>query len=173
MAKLESLIPKIFRWEGGFVDDPKDHGGATNMGVTIPTWRAVGYDKDGDGDIDVDDIRLLSRADASIVLKKYYWDRWKADRIRSQAVAELLVDWVWCSGKWGIIIPQRILKVPDDGKVGPMTLESINNANPSGLHFAITQARIQFINDIVKAHPDQARFKQGWLNRLKDFRYFT
>ena len=58
MAKVELLAPKILQWEGGFVNDPTDHGGATNMGVTIATWKQVGYDKDGDGDIDVDDIRL-------------------------------------------------------------------------------------------------------------------
>jgi hypothetical protein len=27
-------LPFILRWEGGFVDDPNDHGGRTNKGVT-------------------------------------------------------------------------------------------------------------------------------------------
>ena len=33
------------------------------MGITIATWKAVGYDKDGDGDIDAQDIKLLTKAD--------------------------------------------------------------------------------------------------------------
>ena len=102
MAKVELFAPKILRYEGGFVNDPCDKGGATNMGVTLATWRQVGYDKDGDGDIDADDIRLLTVSDAISVLKTNYWNRWKADQITNQSIAEILVDWVWGSGKWKI-----------------------------------------------------------------------
>jgi len=63
MANVYKLAPWILKWEGGFVNDPDDLGGATNMGVTIGTWKSCGYDKDGDGDIDVDDLRLLTRED--------------------------------------------------------------------------------------------------------------
>ena len=59
MAKIEPLAKFILSFEGGFVNDPKDHGGATNKGVTIGTWRQQGYDKNGDGRIDVKDLRLI------------------------------------------------------------------------------------------------------------------
>jgi len=32
------------------------------------------------------------------ILRPYYWDRWQADRIDSQALANIVVDWVWGSG---------------------------------------------------------------------------
>ena len=48
MANVNQLAPFILKWEGGFVNDPADLGGATNMGVTIGTWKSCGYDKDGD-----------------------------------------------------------------------------------------------------------------------------
>ena len=171
MAKILVFAPKILRYEGGFVNDPKDRGGATNMGVTLATWRQVGYDKDGDGDIDADDIKLLSANDAVSVLKLNYWDRWKSDQIGNQSIAEILVDWVWGSGKWGIVIPQRILKVPDDGIVGTATLFALNSANQRGLHEAIFQARGRFILDLVKNHPEQKKFLDGWMNRLNQFKF--
>ena len=171
MAKVELLAPKILKWEGGFVNDPLDAGGATNKGVTIATWRACGYDKDGDGDIDVDDMRLLTVADATMVLKRYYWDRWQADRIENQSVADILVDWVWASGVHGIKIPQRILGVTIDGKVGNQTIAAVNAADPSTLFKQIWLARKDFLNGIVQRNPSQKRFIKGWLNRLNDFKY--
>jgi len=141
------------------------------MGVTLDTWKKVGYDKDGDGDIDADDIRQLSKQDAIAVLRLNYWNRWKADQITNQSISEILVDWLWGSGKWGIVIPQRILKVLDDGIVGPATLYAVNSANQSGLHAAIFQARGRFILDLVKSHPEQKKFLDGWVNRLNQFRF--
>lgn len=171
MANVKLLTPKILKWEGGFVNDPSDKGGATNKGVTLSTWRACGYDKDGDGDIDCDDIKLLSVDDATTVLKKYFWDRWKADGILNQSVANILVDWVWGSGKWGIVIPQRILYLKEDGIVGNNTLNAVNNIDPAKFHAQIKQAREKFFNDIVEKDESQERFIEGWLNRLNDFKY--
>ena len=96
MADVMKLVPYILKWEGGFINDPQDLGGATNMGVTISTWKQVGYDKDGDGDIDVNDLHLLTRDDVvNRVLKPHYWDRCRADEIESQSIANIFVDWVW------------------------------------------------------------------------------
>jgi lysozyme family protein len=171
MAKVELLAPKILRWEGGFVNDPVDHGGATNKGVTLSTWTQVGYDKNGDGDIDVDDIRLLTQQDATIVLKKFYWDRWKADGINNQSIADILVDWVWCSGKWGVVIPQRVLNVTADGIVGTVTLKALNSANQQKFFEAIVTERTKFIYNIISHNPSQKRFLNGWMNRLNDFKF--
>ena len=172
MANVNQLAPFILKWEGGFVNDPADLGGATNMGVTIGAWKSCGYDKDGDGDIDVDDLRLLTREDVvNRVLKPHYWDRWKADLITSQSVANILVDWVWASGAHGIKIPQRLLGVTVDGIVGPKTIAAVNARNPRELFDMIKIARFDFIEDICRKRPANNKFKRGWMNRINDLRF--
>lgn len=172
-SNIEKLSPIVAKWEGGYVNDPLDKGGATNMGITINTWRLVGYDKDGDGDIDNEDIRLLNKNDFKAVLRKY-WNKWQADYIINQSIANILVDWYWASGKWGVVIPQRILGVDDDGVVGTKTLDALNDAilnDAQGLFDKIYQAREKFLRNIVDNNPSQIRFLKGWLNRLRDFNF--
>lgn len=190
MAKVEVFLPFILKWEGGFVKDPADAGGATNKGVTIATWQRCGYDKDGDGKIDIADLKLITNDDVMTkVLKPYYWDRWQADKIKSQKIANILVDWVWGSGVYGIKIPQRLLGVKQDGVVGGKTLAALNAADPDSLFEQIYNARLKYFDDIVAAsvaryearigrksteverlrHTNQ-RFVKGWRNRLYDLK---
>lgn len=170
MAEIKKLSPIVTKWEAGFVNDPKDKGGVTNMGITIGTWRQIGYDKTGDGIIDIQDIRALDEHDFAAVLK-IYWNRWSANRIINQSVANLLVDWVFTSGSWGIKIPQRILGLKEDGVVGNQTLTAINLANQKVFFDAVFEARKKFFHDIVKNNPSQRKFLKGWLNRLNDFKF--
>lgn len=171
MANARLYIPLVLRWEGGFVNDPLDRGGATNKGVTIATWKCMGYDNDNDGDIDIADLKLMSDEQAFQIMKRGYWDRWKADQINNQSVAEQLVDWVWGSGVWGIKLPQHILNVTADGVVGPKTIEALNNYNQKDIHFLIKQDRIIFINGIVQRDKSQMRFYKGWMNRINSFKF--
>lgn len=165
MAKVEELFPFIQKWEGGFVDDPLDNGGATNMGVTIATFesycRKKGYPRPT-----VDRLRGISKDTAMDILKTMYWDRWRADDIESQRIANVLVDWVWASGAWGIKIPQRLLGVKEDGIVGPKTLSKLNAQDPTLFFNRLIEERVNFVESIVNNHPSQKRFLKGWLNRI-------
>jgi len=133
----------------------------------------LGDDTNGDGVIDGEDLRLISEEDVvERVLRPHYWNRWQADRIFSQALANMLVDWVWCSGRWGIVIPQGILGVEQDGIVGERTLQRLNSyPDPESLFEKIKQTRSAYLNLICIDRPANKRFLKGWLNRLNDFRW--
>lgn len=168
MANVEKLAPLILKWEGGFVNDPDDLGGATNRGVTLATYmqycRKKGYPVPT-----VERLENLSDREWTEILKTMYWDRWKANQIESQSVANILVDWIWASGTHGIKIPQQLLNVKVDGIVGTKTIEAVNSRNPRELFDLIKIARFDFIEEICRKRPANNKFKRGWLNRINDF----
>jgi len=165
MADINLLVPKILKWEGGYVNNPFDKGGATNMGVTLAAWQHLGHPVATEKDI-----KNLTHDDFKIVLRQY-WNQWQADRIENQSIAEILVDWVWGSGIWGIKIPQQLLGVKPDGQVGNKTLTAINGYDAAELHKMIWEAREQFLQNIVKNNASQNIFLKGWLNRLNDYQF--
>lgn len=174
MAEVKKFEPFVLRLEGGskYTNKKSDRGGATKYGITIATWRTVGYDKNGDGKIDEKDVQLISEEDFKKVLKRNFWDKWKADEIKNQSVAEILVDWIWASGKWGIIKPQQLLGVKADGIVGKQTLAAVNGyPNQRQLFEALKNARKAYINKLIKADPSQIVNKKGWLNRINALEY--
>lgn len=158
-------MPFILRWEGGFSDHPADRGGATNKGVTLATFRQFyGADRTAD------DLRAMTDAQWLHIFREGYWNRWQADRIASQSLANLLVDWVWASGSHGITRPQRILGVEADGIVGEQTLAALAALAaraPEPLFHQLKAARIAFVEGIVRENPSQKVFLRGWKNRIE------
>jgi Putative secretion activating protein len=171
MADINKLVPLIFKWEGDWSNNKNDKGGATNMGITLSTWKSQGYDKDRDGDIDINDLKLVTKQDVIEILRKNYWNRWRADQIQNQSIANLLVDWIWNSGVHGIKIPQKVLGVTVDGLVGNKTIDAINKSNPEVLFNKLKQARREFFIQITRNDKTQLMFLKGWLNRLDDFKF--
>lgn len=188
MASIDKLIPFILKWEGGFVNDPTDRGGATNKGVTIATYEAYCRQK-GLPRPTVEQLKNIPDAHWRDIIKTVFWDKWHADDIHSQKVANILVDWVWLSGVHGIKKPQALLGVKADGIVGNKTLSAVNFADPKELFAALYKERVKFINAIVArsvaayekkiGRPatekellkyTQKRFAKGWLNRLAEIK---
>lgn len=177
MADVKVLAPFILSFEGGFVNHPNDRGGATNKGVTIATWKKYGRDLDNDGDIDVDDVKLISNEDATNILKSFYWDKAKADDIKSQSVANIIVDWVWGSGSRILKKVQeeanKLVKKPTgvDGIIGKDSLRVINEADPKELFQRLHDRRTKFFNDIVANNSSQQIYLKGWLRRLNSIEF--
>lgn len=190
MANIEHFIPFLIKWEAGIIkknnetnesffqrarktgwaDDPDDSGGQTMVGVTMATYeefcRKKGYPRPTS-----ERLMNLSYDDWKSVLKMFYWDRWRADEIKSQSIAEIVCDWIWASGIHGIKIPQELVGVMPDGIVGPKTIAAVNSKNPRELFDQIKIARFDFIEDICRKRPANNKFKRGWLNRVNDIKF--
>lgn len=172
MASFEKFAGKLLHLEGGFVNHPKDKGGPTKYGVILATWKEYGHDKDGDGDIDIDDIKLLTEEDAKNVAKNIFWDFFQADKILNQSVAEFIVDWGYNSGRKTVaLIVQKLLDVPVDGKFGKITLSVLNGIPQEPFFEKLKAARKDFINGIIARRPDQKVFYKGWMKRISSFEF--
>ena len=168
MAKVEKLAPFILKWEGGFSNDPDDSGGATMKGITLNTFKAYRKEK-GLPVPTVNDLKSISDKEWTAILKSKYWDPFKADEIKSQAIANLIVGWGWGSGVVTAIKQvQKLLGLTQDGVVGNVTLSVINNSAPEQLFNKIWLARKDFFIDICINKPTQIKFLKGWTNRLYD-----
>jgi lysozyme family protein len=170
MAKFENFVDRLLVLEGGFAILKNDKGGATKYGVTLQTWKEFGHDKDGDGDIDVEDIKLLTPEDAKSIAKKIFWDYFKADQISNQTIAEFICDWGYNSGRTTIAKKvQTLLGLKADGIFGAQTIGRINSINQAEFFNLLKLSRLDFVRKIVERDPTQERFYKGWVNRINKF----
>jgi len=64
-----------------FTNDPDDRGGPTKMGLTIGLMRKLGMDLNHDGQVNEDDVRLVTREDAERVFIENFWIAIDADNL--------------------------------------------------------------------------------------------
>lgn len=166
MANFDLFINRLLRLEGGYVNNPYDRGGCTCKGITLPVFRGV-Y---GAG-LDCDDLKAITDDDAGKIYKSQYWNPCNADKIKSQRIANLLVDWAVNSGvRTACKGLQRILGVKVDGIIGEQTLNAINCFEDDGfIYDALMDERKEFYHRIVARDESQECFLKGWLNRLKEW----
>jgi hypothetical protein len=123
MRSVTDIADEIIAREGGFVDDPDDPGGATNFGVTIHTMRRLGLDLDRDGDVDVADVRRLTKRQARDIFVDHYFRRPGIARL-PEALQPSVFDMYVNAGANAVRILQRLLAdfgqtVTADGVIGP------------------------------------------------------
>lgn len=139
------------------------------MGITIGTWKTYCKKKGIPGNTHT--LRSMTTEQWEEIFKSMYWNRWEADYIKDQSIANILVDWIWTSGIHGIKKPQAMLGVAADGIVGPKTLAALNDREPRRLFTELHDLRTRFINNLVKDNPSQKKFQKGWLRRLNSIQY--
>ena len=162
MTRAEIYIPRILKHEGGFVNHPRDPGGATNRGVTIGTLKRLGIDVDGDGDSDITDLRNLREPDAVRVFKLFYADKVQADLL-PVGLDYAMTDFAVNSGPGRAAQHlQRILGVEADGDIGPKTLAKVADCDPKALITSLCDSRLQFMRGLDTWHD----FGRGWQSRV-------
>lgn len=150
---FEKAFEKLLGHEGGFVDHPRDPGGATRYGITQRVARAHGYQGE---------MRELPVSEARRIARIAYWDAVRADEV-PDAVRYDLFDAAYHSGpeqatKW----LQRAAGADDDGKLGPKTLLAVRMADPQLLAKRFNGYRLRFLADLKTWDA----FGKGWARRV-------
>ena len=155
----EKAFQAVLKHEGGFVNHPKDPGGMTNLGVTKKVWEEfVGRE------VDEAEMRALTPDVVKPLYKKNYWDKIKGDQLPSgvdYAAYDLAVN--SGTGRAAKYL-QRIAGVPDDGVIGPKSMEAILVCDPVETVDAICDMRLDFLQKL----PTWGTFGKGWGRRVEE-----
>ncbi len=184
MHTVDELALDIVSREGGFVDDPDDPGGATNFGVTIHTMRALGLDLDQDGDIDADDVKLLTADQAVEIFKKNYYEKPKISML-PEAIQASVFDMQVNAGSRAVKLLQQAVNdagfgpIGVDGGIGKNTAGAVKKAvDAMGVGFidAYGIARRDYYYRIADNKENLRKFarsqlggKGGWISRAEEF----
>lgn len=153
----DSCFAMVIKSEGGFVNNPKDPGGMTNLGVTRTAWQ--GY---LNRDVTEAEMRALTPEMVKPFYKALYWDRIKGDMLPpgvDYAAYDLAVN----SGPHKAAqYLQEIAGVPVDGMIGPKSLEAIKSCNAEETADAICDMRLDFLKKLSTF----GTFGRGWTDRV-------
>lgn len=166
MANFDLYLPQLLKFEGSWVDDPADPGGATNLGITLSTFQHYAYPLLGVAPT-LANLRALDAAQAGAIYRTVYWDPIDGDAIQLQFLAEIVFDFYVNAGFHAITLLQQLLGPPltADGRFGPQTLGALQRADQAALYARYRQGRIDYYRNLAGAHPVLGRFLAGWLNR--------
>lgn len=169
-------------FEGGYVDNPHDPGGATLKGVTqavYSAWLAQQHRPNAA-------VRWALDVDIQAIYRELYWNPVRGDDLYA-GLDLVMVDYGWGSGPiTAIEHMQRLLGVTVDGKFGDETLHAINTwhgltdggahsiVQPiAGVEMTPSVAQSLFINALCAERlaffqrlPTWRYFGPGWTNRL-------
>ena len=165
MSRFEECLARVLKHEGGYVNDPLDSGGRTNLGVTQRVWEEfVGHP------VSEADMRALTPQKVAPMYKIKYWNP-SYCAVLPKGLDYVVFDFAVNAGTGrSVKTLQPAIGCVADGVIGPRTMAAINDANPKDLIAKFSDARADFYQGIVARKPDQARFIKGWLNRVEDAR---
>lgn len=151
----------------GYVNDPLDRGGETKYGVA----------RNANPDLDITNLKWEA---AKRVYFRRYWLAGNCDDVdlMSPRLAVLHFDGAVNHGvgRAGRFL-QRAVGAKEDGDVGPASLRAVEAAivakGDVQLCHLICDFRENFYEAIIARDPRQARFRNGWLRRIREMRAYT
>ncbi len=154
---LDACLTFTLREEGGYVDDPRDPGGATNMGVTLATlrvWR-------GNPHLTPADVRALTLAAVTPIYGADYWNKLRCDALPC-GLDLMAFDFAVTSGTLrSAQMLQAAVGQTDDGSVGPDTLAAASASNHAAVIAILGARQAAFYRSLPTFHV----FGAGWLAR--------
>jgi lysozyme family protein len=164
-AAYNDALAFVLRWEGGFTDDPNDHGGRTMKGVTQNEYNAW---RSSQG-LPAADVKNISNAEVSTIYQNNYWKKARCNVLQSNIDLVQFDTAVNMGPVRAVKILQQAVGVTADGNFGQETQKACDACNPPD-----TVARYCSIREALYRRfaegPGQDRFLAGWLNRLNALR---
>jgi lysozyme family protein len=173
MARFDLFLPKLLRFEGGYLNDPDDPGGETNKGITMATFRACSRQLLGIEPTS-QNLRSLTDVQAGVIYKAWYWDRVCGDAISLQDLAEIVCDFQVNAGARAVFLLQHVLNgmgahVAEDGVMGQATLLALAGLSQEEVYRRYKLGRIAYYQNLVAERPALRKYLAGWLNRVAAF----
>jgi len=162
MTRFERAMKVLAVHEGGYVNHPRDPGGATNKGVTQRTYDAHRKRQNKSRQ----SVKNITQADVFEIYRTQYWIAVRADDLPA-GLAYCVFDAAVNSGpsraaKW----LQSIVGVTQDGIIGVHTLAAIGGSDVSAVIDAYCDMRMAFMRRL-RHWPT---FKNGWTRRVAEVR---
>lgn len=156
-----TALSKVLVYEGGYVNNPRDPGGATNKGITQSTYNAwrktIGHP--------IQSVRKITSDEVAAIYKNSYWAAIKGDNL-PVGIDMALFDFAVNSGvSRAIKTIQHLVGVTADGKMGPHTLKAIAD-HQFMLTDKLCDARLRFLQSLHT----WSTFGKGWSSRVAKVR---
>lgn len=159
--------------EGAYSNHSKDPGGATMYGISLRYLRrqkVINGDLDRDGDIDADDIRLITVDIAHEIYLEDWWNRHSYGAMHIEVGKRLFGFSMNMGAASAHRLVQRACRacgynLKDDGVLGPKTRAAINKCKPWELVVALRSEAAGHYRMIAERNGDLFVFLKGWLNR--------
>ena len=158
---FETCLAKLLVHEGGYVNNPADPGGETNLGVTKRVWQEwVGHD------VSEKEMCNLTPLMVAPLYKRKYWDACHADELIS-GLDYCVFDVAVNSGVGRAIkLLQSSVGATPDGGYGSITAALVKKAeaDPVRLIELFSAKRLEFLQSL-NAFPI---FGKGWSRRVAE-----